>query len=199
MPGAYDRPRTRFRMSSMHALLGALNGRWHAWAMPAFAFIVIAHWLEHLLQAAQIFLLGWPRPTALGALGMLWPWLVSSEWMHYLYALVMLLGLIALRPGTFGLARTWWSIALAIQVWHHFEHALLLGQALAMYPLFGATVPTSVAQIVLPRVELHLLYNVVVTVPMVVAMYAHMYPTRREARLATCRCARLSPSRAVLA
>jgi hypothetical protein len=114
--------------------------------------------------------------------------------MHYIYALVMLAGLIILLPGMVGLARTWWTVALVIQVWHHLEHLLLLGQAVAMHPLFGAAVPTSFAQLLFPRVELHLFYNVVVTVPMLIAMYFHRYPTRAEARQPTCCCARLRPS-----
>ena len=39
------------------------------------------------------------------------------------------------------------------------------------YPLFGAKVPTSILQLVFPRVELHLFYNVVVFIPMVIAMW----------------------------
>lgn len=182
-----------YEQAGLGSLVRTLNGPWHFWALNAFVLIVVSHWMEHLLQAIQIFVLGWPRPTALGALGLLYPWLVSSEWMHYGYALVMLGGLLLLLPGTAGQARTWWTIALAIQVWHHFEHLLLLGQAFAMHPLFGATVPTSIAQVFFPRVELHLFYNVIVTVPMLVAMYWHRYPTRHEASLATCCCARLRP------
>jgi hypothetical protein len=182
-----------YEQVGLGSLVRTLNGPWHKWALVVFAVIVVSHWMEHLLQAIQIFVLGWPRPTALGALGLLYPWLVSSEWMHYGYALVMLAGLLLLLPGMAGQARTWWTIALAIQVWHHFEHLLLLGQAVAMQPLFGAAVPTSIAQLFFPRVELHLFYNVIVTVPMLVAMYWHRYPTRREARLVTCCCARLRP------
>jgi hypothetical protein len=46
--------------------------------------------------------------------------------------------------------------ALWIQVWHHFEHLLLLMQAVTGANLMGKPVPTSIAQLVLPRVELHL-------------------------------------------
>jgi hypothetical protein len=194
MIGVHGQQSVQVGQSRARALLDALNGPWHGVALYTFAVIVVAHWMEHLLQAVQIFVLGWPRPTALGALGMIWPWLVSSEWMHYGYALVMLAGLIILLPGMVGLARTWWMVALVIQVWHHFEHLLLLGQAFTMQPLFGAAVPTSIAQLFFPRVELHLFYNVVVTVPMLIAMYFHRYPTRAEARQAACNCARLSPS-----
>ena len=64
--------------------------------------IVLAHWAEHLLQAFQIYGLGWPVPQARGALGYFFPYLVTSEMLHYGYALVMLAGLWMLRPGFTG-------------------------------------------------------------------------------------------------
>jgi hypothetical protein len=163
-----------------------MNAAWHKRAMQLFLVIVLAHWVEHILQAIQIFLLGWPRPRAGGALGLVYPWLVTSEWLHYGYAVVMLVGLALLRPAFVGRARRWWDVALAIQVWHHFEHLLLFGQATLHQNLFGASVPTSILQLVFPRVELHLFYNAVVFTPMLVAMWYHLYPTRAEAGLATC-------------
>ena len=36
--------------------------------------------------------------------------------------------------------------------------------------------PCSVLQLVFPRVELHLFYNSIVFIPMVIAMYYHMFP-----------------------
>ena len=46
-----------------------LNGPWHERALWVYLAIVIVHWVEHLFQAAQIWILGMPRPEALGALG----------------------------------------------------------------------------------------------------------------------------------
>lgn len=46
-----------------------LNGAWHKPALVGFAVITLAHWAEHLLQAAQVWLLDRPRPEARGALG----------------------------------------------------------------------------------------------------------------------------------
>lgn len=171
-----------------------LNGRWHRAALYGFLFIVLAHWAEHIVQAIQIWGLGWPRPRARGVLGVPFPFLVTQEWLHYGYALVMLVGLIMLRPGFVGRSRTWWTAALVIQVWHHFEHLLLLVQALAHRNIAGKTVPTSILQLAFPRVELHLFYNAVVFLPMVVAMYLHMRPSRAERDLMTCSC--LTPARA---
>ena len=78
-------------------------------------FIVLAHWAEHLFQAYQIYVMGWPRPKANGLVGLWYPELIKSETLHYGYALVMLIGLWVLRKGFTGRARTWWTVALVIQ------------------------------------------------------------------------------------
>lgn len=165
-----------------------LNGEWHEAALWTFTAIVLAHWGEHFVQAIQIYVLGWEIPEARGVLGLWFPSLVTSEALHYGYALVMLIGFWVLRTGFVGRSYTWWMVAFWIQFWHHIEHALLQGQALAGQNLFGSPVPLSVAQLVIPRVELHLLYNTVVTVPMVVAMFYHMFPTPVEEAHMRCNC-----------
>lgn len=169
-------------------LLARLNGAHHKVALNAFLVVVLAHWAEHLVQAYQIWVLGMPRPQARGVLGQYFPWLVTSEWLHYGFAIVMLVFLFALRRGFVGRARLWWTAALAIQFWHHIEHFLLLWQAQAGTVFFGQKVPTSILQLVLPRVELHLFYNSVVFVPMIIAMYLHLRPNRREREAMTCSC-----------
>jgi hypothetical protein len=170
--------------------MAALNGRYHRVALNVFLFVVIAHWAEHLVQAYQIWVLGRPRPQARGLLGQFYPWLVTSEWLHYGYALVMLVGLFLLWPGFAGRARSWWTVALAIQFWHHIEHLLLLIQAQTGHNFWGRPVPTSVLQLVLPRVELHLFYNSIVFIPMMIAVYYHLRPNAAEKQQAHCTCAR---------
>lgn len=166
-----------------------LNSRWHRRALQFFMLIVLAHWAEHLAQAVQIYMLGWPRPKAGGVLGLWYPWLVSSEVLHYGYALIMLVGIWVLRKGFTGESRKWWTAALVIQFWHHIEHALLIGQATLHHNLFGSPVPTSIVQLVTPRVELHLFYNTVVFIPMIIGMYYHMFPSETEQGYARCTCA----------
>jgi hypothetical protein len=166
------------------------NGAHHRAALNVFMLVVLAHWAEHIAQAIQIWGLGWPVPKARGVLGLAFPWLVTSEGLHYGYALVMLAGLWLLRGGFVGRARTWWTAALVIQFWHHIEHLLLLLQAQTGHVLFGRSVPTSILQLVFPRVELHLFYNTVVFVPMVIAVILHLRPSPAEASLARCDCAR---------
>lgn len=176
------------QQGALSQFLRDLNGRYHRRALWIFMAIVVAHWAEHLLQAFQIWVLGWARPDARGALGLAFPWLVKSEALHYFYAIVMLVGIILLRPGFTGRARVWWDAALVIQFWHHLEHGLLLYQAVT-HPLFGEAVPTSIAQLAVPRVELHLLYNAIVFIPMVVAMILHVHPSEEERRAVSCTCA----------
>jgi hypothetical protein len=174
----------------------AINTRFHRTALTIFMVVVVAHWAEHIAQAYQLWVLDWPLPRARGVLGVPFPWLIKSEWLHYGYALVMLTGLFLLRPGFHGRSRRWWTIALAIQFWHHIEHLLLLLQAQTGHHLFGRPVPTSVLQLAFPRVELHLFYNTIVFLPMVVAMILHLRPDRAEAAASTCGCAGLALARA---
>jgi hypothetical protein len=174
-----------------------LNAQWHKPALQFFMVIVLAHWAEHLVQAFQIYALGWAPPDARGVLGHWFPWLIKSEALHYGYAIVMLIGLWTLRKGFGGLSLKWWTAALAIQFWHHIEHALLLGQAVAGQNFFGSPVPLSVAQMWIPRVELHLFYNTIVFIPMAIGMYFHLYPPAGDAPSPYgCTCARHSEAEA---
>lgn len=175
-----------------HGRLAALNTRHHKAALTVYLMVVIAHWAEHVFQAAQVYALGWSLEEARGLLGVPFPWLVSSEWLHYGYALLMLIGLFMLRPGFVGRARLWWDVSLGIQIWHHLEHLLLLIQALTGNNLLGRPAPTSLLQLVVPRLELHLFYNALVFAPMVVAMILHRRPRSGERALMRCACATAS-------
>jgi hypothetical protein len=164
-----------------------LNTSWHERGLQVFMLVVLAHWGEHLFQAYQIYVMHWPRPKALGMVGMLYPWLVTSEAMHYGYALVMLIGLWVFRKGFTGTSHTWWMVAFWIQFWHHIEHFLLIWQATTHHYFWGKPVPCSVLQLVFPRVELHLFYNTIVFIPMVIAMYYHVFPSEGKGNPA-CTC-----------
>ncbi len=175
--------------TSWRSLSKRLNALWHEPALYFYTVIVLAHWVEHLTQAYQIWVMNWARPASLGALGLWAPWLVKTELLHFSYAVFMLLGLIILRPGFQGRSRFWWTISLGIQGWHFVEHFLLQGQAALSNNLFGSQVPMSILQQWIPRVELHLIYNAIVFIPMVIAMYYHLYPPVGEPHL-LCNCSR---------
>jgi hypothetical protein len=186
----YVSPADSYPGQAAPGVVERLNGPYHELALRTFMVIVLAHWSEHLLQAFQIYGLGWPVPEARGLLGFYFPWLIQSEVLHYGYALVMLAGLWLLRSGfTGGKDHWWWTLALGIQFFHHFEHLLLQTQAILGYNFFGRPVPTSIVQLWIPRVELHLFYNAIVFVPMVIAMYYHMFPSPPGTARQQCTCA----------
>jgi hypothetical protein len=47
----------------------------------------------------------------------------------------------------------------------------------------------SIAQLVIPRLELHLIYNTIVFIPMIIAMYRHLIPPEAERVRMRCTCA----------
>ena len=81
-----------------------LNRQWHKPGLQVFMAIVLAHSAEHLAQAVQVYTLHWPIPEARGVPGLWYPWLIKSEALHYLYALIMIIGLWIFRKGFQGSA-----------------------------------------------------------------------------------------------
>ncbi|MDD4975926.1 MAG: hypothetical protein PHY93_16335 [Bacteriovorax sp.] len=175
--------------SAFQNFLKLINTSKHELSLRLYMLVVLAHWGEHLVQAFQIFVLKWPRPASRGILGQWFPWLVSSEVLHYGYALFMLIGLWFLRSGFKGRSLRWWNIALVIQFWHHIEHLLLQCQVIFHTNLFNSPVPISILQLFVPRVELHMFYNTMVFIPMVIGMYYHLFPTKDERAHHLCSCA----------
>ena len=178
-------------MTTLKSLIFDLNGRWHEIALWIFMVGIVAHMSEHVTQAIQVYALGHAVPDSRGILGQWIPWLATSETLHYFYALYTLLGLVVLLPAFQGNARFWWSVALFVQFWHHLEHVILLYQKVSGDFWFGRTVPTSFGQLLMGRVELHLLYNGLVFFPMLIALYDHFFPAEADRLLtAICSCRR---------
>src|SRR5271154_6176825 len=97
-------PQIHINSSDGQSLYEKLNSQWHERALQIFMVIVLAHWAEHLVQAYQIYVMGWPRPKALGLVGLWYPWLIKTEALHYVYALVMLVCIWVFRKGFTGRA-----------------------------------------------------------------------------------------------
>jgi hypothetical protein len=152
--------------------------------LKVFVAIMIAHWLEHIVQAYQVYALGYERHHAMGLLGQFYPWLVHSEWMHFGYAVLTWLGLVILR-GFSGSARVWGDTAVIVQIWHLFEHTLLFVQAQGGFTLWGANEPTSYSSWSGRGSKLHLFYNFVVTVPIVIAMVVPRRGRSRASQIVT--------------
>lgn len=131
-----------------------------------FMGLVAAHWMEHILQLGQV-LAGVPRPKALGALGWVFPWLVHSETLHFSFAIITLMGILLCKP-YFNRApgEWWWGLAGVLAVFHLGEHTSLFIQATLGAPRVG------LLGTMFPRLELHLFYNAIITVPMLLAVYS---------------------------
>jgi hypothetical protein len=175
--------------------LGGLNTKWHRRALQVYGAVVVLHWLEHIVQAFQIWVLDYKKPEARGVLGQWFPWLIKSEYLHWGFAVFMVVGLGLLLPGFQGRSRWFWGAAFVIQVWHMIEHQILWQQAQTGNFWWHSKAPVSVIQhyfFPMARPELHLIYNTLVTIPMIVGIFFHMYPPPRErgkASTALCTCA----------
>jgi len=122
---------------------------------------------------------------ALAGLGLLvavswtgFPSMVRSEVLEYAYALLVLVGISMLRPAFSGAARQWWLLALGLQLWHYCEHFLVVMQVGTGWRLAGEPMPTSILQLLAPRVDMHEFYNAIVTIPMVVAIILRALDSR---------------------
>jgi hypothetical protein len=140
-----------------------------------FNIIVLLHFAEHIAQVVQLYLLHWERSHCLGILGIPFPWLIHSEWLHYLYSLFMLVGVWLIYLSKY--SNNWWYITLILAFYHHFEHAQLLEQAIAGVNFFDAPHPVSLFQAAIgaERIELHFFYNLIVLIPMIVAIKKSMF------------------------
>ncbi|WP_051304115.1 hypothetical protein [Calidithermus chliarophilus] len=164
--------------------LDSLNGKHHRLALVLFMVVATAHFLEHVCQITQIHVLGWPAKQAGGILGLLLPQLAASEVLHSSWNTLQLAGLLLLQPGFRGRGRafTFWTAAIAVQIWHWLEHALLQAQYLSGYYLFGKAKQTSVLELFFPRADLHFTYNLLVFTPTVIALVLYLLERRRAAK-----------------
>jgi hypothetical protein len=153
----------------------------HARLLWVFMVVIFFHWVEHLSQIYQIYALGWLPKQAGGMLGLWFPAINSAELLHTSYNALVLAGILLLLPGFVGQARRWWTVAAVAQTWHWFEHVLLQVQWVSGYYLFGAPQQISILQLWFPRPELHFMYNLIVFVPLMVAMAYHMRRLGRAA------------------
>lgn len=167
-----------------------INGPWHGRALIFLFAPILFHMLEHVTQAVQVFVLDVDRADALGLLGMWMADLIRGETLHFGFAVYTLLSILLVGGSAVGMARTFGLLAVAVQAWHLFEHSLLIFQRTTDHFFFGASEPTSIAQLLIPRVELHFMYNGVVFSAIVIALLLHAFPPRGEAIRSRCGCAR---------
>lgn len=157
----------------INKLIWHVNSRKYSFYFLLFNLLVILHFSEHVAQMIQVYILHWDRSRALGILGMYYPYLIKSEFLHYGHALIMVVGLFMLKYSIVGEARKYWDIAYWLAFYHHIEHVQLLVQAILRSNWFGSSSPVTLVQYLLgaQRIELHFFYNLMVLIPMIIALY----------------------------
>jgi len=133
-----------------------------------FIINTLGHLLEHIVQIIQLYVLNWERSEALGLLGCIYPWLVRSELLHLGFAILMWLGIYIL--GNKGRAYNWQGV-FCFQTYHLVEHITLTYQHYTGQYFFNKSVPTTLLQLVIPRIELHFIYTIIVTTLILLALY----------------------------
>lgn len=152
-------------------------------SMKIFMAIIALHWVEHLFQAYQVYVMHMDRACALGFLGMKYPWLIRTESLHFAFAMFTMLGMFFVGKNYFmsyGGTKAW-VIGFLWSVWHSIEHTLLFFQAVSHHYLFGHSTPISIIQLIVPRIELHLFYNSIITYYIMKALF-NEYRYQRYAR-----------------
>lgn len=183
---ALDRSRTGKARALRRFFADVLNGRYDREALIAYMVVPTVHFAEHVMQLAQVKLLGIAPRDAGGLLGEAFPALVANEALHTVYNSLQLTGLILLIPGfrRYRAARRVWTVALIAQSWHWLEHAFLQVQYLTGHYFYGAIKQMSVLERYFPRVELHFAYNLAAFVPTAVALALYL---RGRARVRSAR------------
>lgn len=142
--------------------------RHHSWLALFYVLVIsqVGHFFEHVAQMIQIHLFGLPAQLALGIFGAL-----NIEWVHFVFN-TWVFGAATLMIYFFR-ANPWLRVAVVATVWHEIEHVFIMatylstGKAgtpglLAAGGAIGGGLP-------LTRPDLHFLYNLVQTIPLVVA------------------------------
>lgn len=136
-----------------------------------------AHVAEHVVQVAQLRLLGIPAAHARGIFGAL-----DVEWVHFAWNAWILVAITLLLVGR---PRSGWlRVAGVLAGWHLAEHAVLISLYLATGiegrpgllahgGLLGGGIPVM-------RPELHLAYNLAETLPLLIGLSAVLRQVRRD-------------------
>jgi hypothetical protein len=108
--------------------------------MTAVVAVQGGHVIEHIVQLAQVFLLGVPDADALGLLGYVLQFNGTEEWLHlgynafYLVALyALILPLWRITPAVLPRWGFWFFVAASVwlESWHVIEHGVIIAHVIA--------------------------------------------------------------------
>ena len=133
-----------------------------------------AHLLEHVAQMVQIHVLHLSGANAQGIVGQL-----NIEWVHFSWNALVLVTLLVLLPR---FPTNPWLIAVTpLAAWHFVEHSVMI----ATYIQTGVSGTPGLLSsggllfggLPIPRPDLHFLYNLVETIPLLVAWLVELRGT----------------------
>lgn len=141
--------------------------RHYRWLALYYVLVVtqVGHFGEHVCQMVQIHLLHRTGPNARGVIGVL-----DIEWVHFIWNIWVAVAVVALLVPY--VKNRWLWATLPLVVWHGIEHAYIM----SVYLSTGvAGTPGLLSKggkigggLPLTRPDLHFLYNLIETVPLVI-------------------------------
>lgn len=142
--------------------------------LAALGFLALsqtAHLLEHIAQMIQIHVVHLTGASAQGIVGQL-----NVEWVHFIWNVFVLVAILALLPR---FPRNPWLIAVApLAAWHFVEHSVMIATyirtGVAGSPGFLSSGGLIAGGLPITRPDLHFLYNLVETVPLLGAWVAEL-------------------------
>jgi hypothetical protein len=125
-----------------------------------------AHLVEHVTQMVQIHVLHLSGAAAQGIVGQL-----NIEWVHFVWNAVILVALLTLLPH---FRTNAWLIAVTpLAGWHFIEHSVMIGTyiqtGVSGSPGLLSSGGLLFGGLPITRPDLHFLYNLVETVPLLLA------------------------------
>lgn len=153
--------------------------RHYAWLALFYVLVVTqaGHVLEHVAQMVQIHLLGLHGAEARGVFGAL-----DTEWVHVVWNTWVLAAVVALLVRFRG--NPWLWLTLVVAGWHEVEHLVImlvyLGSGVAGTPGLLSSGGALFGGVPLPRPDLHFLYNLIETTPLVIAFVHQLRRTHDE-------------------
>lgn len=140
----------------------------NAW-IALLSFVAVSqtlHLFEHVAQMIQIHVLSLSGPAARGIVGQL-----DIEWVHFIWNGWVLVALLVLLSRF--RANGWLVVAVFLATWHLFEHTVIMATFLPTgvsgTPGLLAAGGVLAGGLPLARPDLHFLYNVAETVPLLLA------------------------------
>ena len=161
--------------------------RVYQWLALFYVLVVTqtGHFLEHVAQMVQIHVLGLTGADARGILGTL-----DIEWVHFVWNTWVLVAVVVLLLHY--RTNCWLWLTALFSTWHAIEHAYIF----SVYITTGLSgTPGLLAQggailggLPLSRPDLHFIYNLIETIPLILAFLRQVQrtaqPSRRRIRIA---------------